>query len=88
MARPALAFHFPFSENILLVCYSLRTQTDALEEIREGRNQSHWLILLTMLSLGERQAAANGLAMEQEAGIWITAQRGVHILLWDRISAT
>lgn len=36
-------------------------QPDALEGAGEGRNQSPWLILLTMLSLGERQAVANGL---------------------------
>lgn len=51
-------------------------QTDALEETREGRNQSYWLIRLTMLSLGESQAASNGLGLKQETGIWISAPRG------------
>ena len=87
MVRPALAFDFPFSENLPLASLSLLSP-DTLEETGEGRNQSHWLVLLTMLSLGERQDVANGLAREQEAGIWITALRGAHILLWDRISAT
>lgn len=64
-------------------------QTDALEETREGRNQSQWVsILLTMLSLGESQAVSNGLRLEQEARIWITAPRGSHILLWVRNAAT
>ena len=58
--------------------------SDALDETGEGRNQSHWLILLTMLSLGERQAVSNGLRLKQEAGIW-TVLRGSHILLRQRI---
>lgn len=60
--------------------------TDAPEETREGRNQSYWLIRLTMLSLGESQAASNGLGLKQEAGIWIIALRGAHILHRVRIA--
>lgn len=91
-----ISFFFLFlSRHPLSVCPSVWVsiwawgkQADALEERGEGRNQSHRLILLTMLSLGERQAVANGQRMEQDAEIWITALRGAHILLWDRTAAT
>lgn len=99
MGRPTLPFHFPSSgkkinkkdsPQFLCLAFCLwDIQTDALEETREGRNQSQWVsILLTMLSLGESQAVSNGLRLEQEARIWITAPRGSHILLWVRNAAT
>lgn len=59
-------------------------KTDALDERGQGCNQRHWLIMRTVLSLGESRYESNGLETEQEAGIEITALRGAHILLQDR----
>ena len=97
MAKLYPALHFQFLEEIPSVFISaylsgrdsaFSIQTDALEETGDGSNQSHWLILLSMLSLVESQAVSNGLGLKQEAGIWISALRGAHILLWVRIAAT
>lgn len=67
MGRPTLPFHFPSSgrkdsPQFLCLAFCLwDIQTDALEETREGRNQSQWVsILLTMLSLGSGWSRKQG----------------------------
>lgn len=92
-----ISFSFLWKHSLavsLPICLSVRgwalgIQPDALEEAGEGRNQSSWLILLTMLSLGERQAVANGLRVGAGSKeFWSVLWGGLIFLLWDRIAAT
>lgn len=55
----------------------LGIKSDDLGETGEGRNKRPWLILLTMLSMGESQDVSNGPGMQQEAGIWTRCSQGV-----------